>query len=90
MISKSLSLISESPLNATIDATGLANGIWVNGMSTAPSPGVSGVVISGFKVRNANFEGILLTNATDVTLVGNEIEERCFASWWNLPRAAGI
>ncbi len=75
VISKSLSLISESPLNATIDATGLANGIWVNGMSTAPSPGVSGVVISGFKVRNANFEGILLTNATDVTLVGNEVEE---------------
>jgi nitrous oxidase accessory protein NosD len=73
VITKSLSLVSLSPLNAVIDANGLANGIWVNGMSTAPNPGVANVVISGFKVRNANFEGILLTNATNVTVVGNEV-----------------
>ncbi len=74
-ISKSLSLISTDPLGATIEATNLPNGIWVNGMSAAPNPGVANVVISGFKVRNANYEGILLTNATNVTVVGNEITD---------------
>ena len=32
-----------------------------------------GRVISGFKIRNANFEGILIVNATDVTVVGNHV-----------------
>ena len=73
VINKSLSLIAVSPLDAIIDATNLANGIWVNGMSTAPNPGVANVVISGFKIRDANFEGILLTNATNVTVIGNEV-----------------
>ncbi|MGA8108042.1 MAG: right-handed parallel beta-helix repeat-containing protein [Acidobacteriaceae bacterium] len=72
-ISKSLSLISSDPLGAVIDATNFANGIWVDGMSAAPNPGVANVVISGFKVRNANYEGILFTNATNVTLVDNEV-----------------
>jgi hypothetical protein len=36
---------------------------------------VANVVISGFKVRNANFEGILLTNATNVSVVGNEVTD---------------
>lgn len=72
-ITKSLSLISASPHEAIIDASNLANGIWVEGMSAAPNPGVANVVISGFKVRNANYEGILLTNATNVTVVGNEV-----------------
>ena len=74
-ISKSLSLMSIEPLAAVIDATNLGNGIWVNGMSAAPNPGVANVIISGFKVRNANYEGILLTNATNVTLVGNEVTD---------------
>jgi nitrous oxidase accessory protein NosD len=74
-ISKSLSLMSTVPLGATIEATNLPNGIWVNGMSAAPNPGVANVIISGFKVRNANYEGILLTNATNVTIVGNEITD---------------
>ena len=72
-ITKSLSLISSEPLGAVIDATNFGNGIWVDGMSAAPNPGVANVVISGFKVRNANYEGILLTNATNVTLEGNEV-----------------
>lgn len=75
IITKSLSLVAVSPLAAVIDASKLANGIWVNGMSTAPIPGVANVVISGFKVRNANFEGILLTNASNVTVVGNGVED---------------
>ena len=74
-ITKSLSLIamSQHDHDAVIDATSLANGIWIDGMSTAPNPGVANVVISGFTVRNANFEGILLTNATNVTLVDNQV-----------------
>jgi nitrous oxidase accessory protein NosD len=74
-ITKSLSLVSVSAHEAVIDAMGLANGIWVNGMSAAPNAGVTRVVISGFKVRNANFEGILLTNATDVSVVDNEVTD---------------
>lgn len=75
IITKSLSLVSVAPHQAVIDASGLANGIWVNGMSMAPTAGVANVVISGFKVRNADFEGILLTNATNVTVVGNEVTD---------------
>jgi parallel beta-helix repeat protein len=56
-----------------IDATGLPNGIFINGMSAAPMAGVADVLISGFKVRNANFEGILVANGTDVTLVDNQV-----------------
>ena len=74
-ITKSLSLLGVWPQGAIIDATGLANGIWVDGMSAAPNAGVANVVISGLTVRNANFEGILLTNATNVTLVGNEVTD---------------
>lgn len=73
-ITQSLSLISAVPLGAVIDATNQPNGIWVNGMSAAPQPGVANVVISGFKVRNANYEGILLTNVTNATLTGNEVK----------------
>ncbi len=75
VLTKSLSLISMSPHGAIIDASHLANGIWVDGMSAAPNPGVANVIISGFIVRKANFEGILLTNATNVTLVGNEVTD---------------
>ena len=74
-ISKSLSLMSTVPLGAVIDATNHANGIWVDGMSAAPNPGVSNVVITGFEVRNANYEGILLTNATNVTVEGNKVTD---------------
>ena len=75
IIAKSLSLISMSPHAAIIDAANLSIGIWVNGLSAAPHPGVANVVISGFTVRNANFEGILLSNTTNVTLVDNEVTD---------------
>jgi parallel beta-helix repeat protein len=74
-ITKSLSLMSTVPRGAVIDASNQANGIWVNGMSAAPNPGVANIVISGFTVRNANFEGILLTNATNVTVENNEVAD---------------
>jgi nitrous oxidase accessory protein NosD len=73
VITKSLSLVAVEKGESIIDAKGLPNGIFVNGMSAAPNAGVAGVLISGFKVRNANFEGILIANATDVTIVGNHV-----------------
>ena len=74
VITKSLSLVALNGWQQpTIDATGLSNGIFVNGMSAAPNAGVADVLISGLKIRNANFEGILVVNATDVTIVGNDV-----------------
>jgi nitrous oxidase accessory protein NosD len=66
-ISKSLSLIAEGPV--IIDARGLPNGIFVDGTRTP----LSGVVVKGFTIRNANFEGILLMNTTYATLAGNDV-----------------
>ena len=51
----------------------MPNGIFINGMWAAPNAGVADVLISGFKVRNANFEGILIVNASNVTLVDNHV-----------------
>lgn len=75
VISKSLSLVASGHAQPIIDATGLPNGIFVSGMSAAPNAGVADVLISGFEVRNANFEGILVANATDVTLTGNHVHD---------------
>jgi nitrous oxidase accessory protein NosD len=61
--------------SSIIDASGLANGIFVNGMSAPPKIGISNVTISGFTVRNANFEGVLVANATDVLLTGNLVTD---------------
>jgi parallel beta-helix repeat protein len=69
-IGKSLSLIGQNSHNTIIDASGLSNGVYVDGLD---HPGLSGVVISGFTVKNANFEGILVTNASDVTIWGNQV-----------------
>lgn len=57
-----------------IDATGLSNGIYVNGISAEPGAGVWGVVISGFTVKNANFEGILAVNTGTMTISGNTVD----------------
>ena len=72
-ITKSLSLVGFGFSRPVIDATGLANGIFINGMAAAPNAGVANVVVSGFRVRNANFEGILVANATNVTLINNHV-----------------
>lgn len=74
-INKSLSLVAAPGAHAVIDATNFANGILVNGMSAAPNPGVANVLISGLTIRNANFEGILIVNASDVTIFNNHVTE---------------
>jgi len=69
VIAKSLSLIGADAGTTVINATGKANGIFVNGLAST----IPGVVISGFTVQNANFEGILLVNATGATVTGNKV-----------------
>jgi nitrous oxidase accessory protein NosD len=90
VITESIALIGMGPSQPVIDATGLANGIFVNGMSSAPNAGVSGVVISGFTIRNANFEGILVANATDVSLVGNKVLDNNKALDISTPACPGL
>jgi nitrous oxidase accessory protein NosD len=70
VISKPLSLIGADRHTTAIDATGLANGIYVDGIDNS---GLSHVVVTGFTVENANFEGILVTNASFVTIWDNDV-----------------
>jgi len=70
IIPKSLSLVGENQQNTIIDATGKANGINIDGRD---NPGLSDVAVSGFTVENANFEGILITNASQVTIADNHV-----------------
>ncbi len=67
IITKPLSL---NGTDATINAAGLSRGIFVNGMA---APGLSGVHISGFTVKKANFEGILIANASYVSISNNNV-----------------
>jgi parallel beta-helix repeat protein len=70
IIGKSLSLIGKNSANTMIDATGLANGVYIDGLD---NPGLSHVTVQGFTVANANFEGILVTNSSSVTIQGNHV-----------------
>lgn len=70
IIGKSLSLVGANNANTIIEAKGKANGIYVDGLDNA---GLSEVVVTGFTVENANFEGILVTNASSVTIWGNRV-----------------
>ena len=90
VITKSISLVSWNHQKPVIDATGLSNGIFVNGMSAAPAAGVSNVLISGFEVENANFEGILIANASDVTLLRNHVHDNDRALDISAPACSGI
>jgi hypothetical protein len=72
-ITKSLSLIAAPNAQPFIEAKGKSVGIFVNGLAATPNAGVANVVISGFTVRDANFEGILVANASNVTLVENHV-----------------
>ena len=60
-----LSLIGAGAHNSVINADGLGNGIFVDGLH---HPGLHGVTIAGFTVENALYEAILLVSASDVTV----------------------
>ena len=65
-----LSLVGSGYGRSVINAIGLPNGIYIDGID---NPGLSKVVVTGFTIENANFEGILVTNASFVTVRGNEV-----------------
>jgi hypothetical protein len=70
VIGKSLSLIGTNSRNTIIDATALGNGIYIDGLD---NPGLNNVVVSGFTIENAKYEGVLITNASDITIKNNQV-----------------
>ena len=74
-ITKSLSLVAASGATPNIDATGQSNGIMISGIAATPKAGVANVVVSGFNIHGANYEGILVVNASNVTLLENHVHD---------------
>jgi parallel beta-helix repeat protein len=71
IIPKSLSLVATAgPSSTFINASGQSNGIYIDGIDW---PKLTAVSVEGFTVENANFEGILVTNSSDVTLLDNHV-----------------
>ena len=70
VIGKPLSLIGAGAGVSIIDATGVANGIFVDGFDNA---GLAHVNIAGFTVKNANWEGVLVVSASDVVIRDSKI-----------------
>ena len=70
MIRTPLSLVGAGRGQSIINAMGLANGIYIDGLD---NPGLSEIVVTGFTIENANYEGILVTNASFVTISKNEV-----------------
>ena len=70
VIPKSLSLIGENKENTIVDATDQDWGVNIDGHG---NPGLSDVVVSGFTIENAKFAGVLVTNASSVTISDNEV-----------------
>lgn len=70
LISKPLSLLGGGADSTVIDATGMANGLFVDGFDNA---GLAHVTIAGFTVKNAQWEGVLVVSAGDVTIRNNRI-----------------
>jgi parallel beta-helix repeat protein len=69
-IGKPLSLVGAGRGRSIINAVGQSNGIYIDGLD---NPGLSRVVVTGFTIENANFEGILVTNASFVTIWENDV-----------------
>jgi parallel beta-helix repeat protein len=74
-----VSLIGAGAGWTVINANGLANGIFIDGINGASkvTPGgntLTNVTVTGFTVQNANFEGILALNASNVTLWANRVQ----------------
>jgi hypothetical protein len=65
-----LSLLGAGADESTIDATNQPNGVLVDGFN---HPGLKKVVVAGFTVENAQFEGILAVSASDVAIRDNSV-----------------
>ncbi len=70
VIGKPLSLVGAGLGSTIINARGAANGIYVDGLD---NPGLSNVLVTGFTVINANYEGILITNTTYTMISNNHV-----------------
>jgi parallel beta-helix repeat protein len=69
-VTKPLSLAGAGSGATFIDAHGLANGIYIDGLDHA---GLAYVQVTGLTVQNANFEGILVTNTQYVLIADNHV-----------------
>ena len=87
VIGKSLSLLGVGPGQSFINAAHQANGIFIDGLDNA---GLQEVVISGFTIHSANFEGVLVVNATRVTIQDNEISNNDLALDPSTPACPGL
>jgi len=65
-----VAIIGAGARASIIDATGLAHGIFVDGFDHR---GLRRVTITGLTVENANFEGVLVVSASDVTIQDNSV-----------------
>lgn len=70
IVDRPIALLGNGAGNTVIDATGSGNGIHVDGYDNA---GLSRVIIRGFTIQNANHQGILVTNASDVSIIENRV-----------------
>jgi len=70
IIGKPLSLVGSGNAVTTIDANGLPNGVYIDGLD---HPGLTNVLVTGFTVKNANFEGILMTNLSASAIYNNKV-----------------
>ena len=59
-----------------MNETGKANGVYIDGRD---NPGLRQVVVAGFTIQNAKFEGILVTNASSVTISDNRVDSNDLA-----------
>jgi Right handed beta helix region len=69
-VTKTLALVGSGATSTIINAKGLANGIYIDGLD---NPGLSNVLVTGLTVMNANFEGILLTNVSNSLITNNTV-----------------
>jgi Right handed beta helix region len=70
-----------------IDATNLANGIYIDGID---NPQLGHVVVTGFTIENAKFEGILVANASFVTIWGNRVLNNDKSLKASIPACPGV
>ncbi|MGA9511847.1 MAG: right-handed parallel beta-helix repeat-containing protein [Candidatus Sulfotelmatobacter sp.] len=70
VIGKPLSLVGAGSGSSFIDATGLANGIFLDGLD---NPGLQNVTVAGFTVKNALYEGVLVVNTSNSSILNNHI-----------------
>lgn len=70
IVDRPIALLGAGVGRTIIEAAGLPNGINVDGYNNA---GLSRVIIRGFTVQNADHQGIVVTNASDVTIVNNRV-----------------